>query len=121
MNSALILVDHGSKREEANAHLFKVKDRMEERAPELIIEAAHMELADPSIEDACMACINRGAKSIQVFPYMVTPGRHSQFDIPEIVTQIAQKHPDIHFEVLPPFGIHDELIDVIFKKIDHSQ
>ena len=50
--TAVIIVDHGSRREEANALLESVVESFEKQSKMDVVEAAHMELAKPDIADA---------------------------------------------------------------------
>ncbi|MCA9617054.1 MAG: hypothetical protein KC586_30040, partial [Myxococcales bacterium] len=54
---ALLLVDHGSRRAEANALLGQIAALVAARRPELVVEVAHMELAPPTVAEAFAACV----------------------------------------------------------------
>ena len=83
--TALLLIDHGSKKKAANHMLFDMVKLMRDQRPDLIIYGAHMELACPSIEDGIRYCMGRGATHIIAHPYMLAPGRHASEDIPRMV------------------------------------
>ena len=113
---AIIIIDHGSRYPAANEALDRVVNLMRVNCPELIIEAAHMELADPTIEQAYDKCVNNGATEIIAHPYMLSPGRHAIRDIPNMVAEIALKYPNIPFEVTEPLGLDQHIIEVIKKR-----
>ena len=46
----IIIVDHGSRKAEANEMLFDIVDQYKQFSNNKIVEAAHMELAEPSIK-----------------------------------------------------------------------
>jgi sirohydrochlorin ferrochelatase len=71
-----------------------------------IVEAAHMELAEPTLEDATARCVAQGATSIVVHPYFLAPGRHSTSDIPGMVAALAPRYPQIYFRVTEPLGVN---------------
>ena len=50
--------------------------REESRRP--IVELAHMEIAEPSIEVAFGRCVEQGATLVAVSPFFLSPGRHWQ-------------------------------------------
>lgn len=83
-----------------------------------IVEPAHMELAEPSIATAFERCVQRGAERVIVFPYFLSPGRHWKDDIPTLVAQVAQKHPDIEWLVTAPFGLHPDMNAIITDRIE---
>jgi hypothetical protein len=43
-----------------------------------IVELAHMEIAEPSIEVAFARCVEQGATLVAVSPFFLSPGRHWQ-------------------------------------------
>lgn len=84
--------------------------------PSVIVQHAHMELSEPSIEAGVKACIDAGATEIIAFPYMLSPGRHSTSDIPRLVATAAAAHPDVRVNVTSAFGIESELGEVILRR-----
>ena len=65
-----------------------------------------MELADPDIATTVDLCVKQGATHIIAQPFMLSPGRHSTSDIPNLVQEAAAKHPLVKIEVKPHFGLH---------------
>ncbi|RAP31755.1 cobalamin biosynthesis protein CbiX [Candidatus Marinamargulisbacteria bacterium SCGC AG-343-D04] len=118
MTKALLIVDHGSKRQEANDMIFDVVSLLEGLSPELIIEASHMELAEPTIEEGIHACVQRGATEIVVQPYMLSPGRHSTSDIPRMVKEISEQYLNISIRVSSHLGVHTKIAEVLLEKAD---
>lgn len=116
----IILVDHGSKRPEANDLLLNVVRRFRETTGAPIVEPAHMELAEPSIAKALAACVRQGARRVVVHPYFLAPGRHSTSDIPRLCLEAAAAHPGVDVRVSEPLGLDDRLIDVVRARIDDA-
>lgn len=77
MKRAILLIDHGSRRAEANALLDDVADQVRKRTPESIVEVAHLEISQPDIAQGIDACVKRGATQIVVHPFFLGPGRHT--------------------------------------------
>ena len=114
---AILLIDHGSRRDEANEMLQCMAALVQRMAgASVVVRHAHMELAEPSIEGGVRACIAAGATEIIAFPYMLSPGRHSTSDIPRLVAEAAMAHPDIRVHVTSAFGIESELGEVILRR-----
>ncbi|MEY3459821.1 MAG: Sirohydrochlorin cobaltochelatase [Planctomycetota bacterium] len=118
--TAILLVDHGSRRAESNALLHDAARRFRQFSGYAIVEPAHMELAEPSIQQAFDRCVDLGAKRIVVFPWFLSPGRHWTEDIPRLVQQAGVSHPEIHWTVTPPFGIHPGLFAAVSDRISTS-
>jgi sirohydrochlorin ferrochelatase len=113
----VILVDHGSRREESNQLLLEVVEHFAKASGLTVVEPAHMELAEPSIATAFARCVERGATTVVVFPYFLLPGRHWHEDIPRLAAEAAANHPGVQFRVTAPFGHHPLLFDVIGERI----
>ncbi len=120
MTRAILLVDHGSRRPEANALLEDVASQFRKRAAESIVEVAHMEIAEPGIAEGIEACVEKGATHIIVHPFFLGPGRHTSEDIPEQVAQAARKHSNIRIRISEPLGGHDALIGVILDRVSDA-
>ena len=119
---AILLIDHGSRRDEANEMLQCMAALVQRMAGrDVVVRHAHMELAEPSIEEGVRACIIAGATEIIAFPYMLSPGRHSTSDIPRLVAAAAAAHPDIRVQVTSAFGIESELGEVILRRAGVAQ
>lgn len=114
---AILLVDHGSRVSEANDMLITMADLVQELAgPGVIIRPAHMELSEPSIAAGFASCVEAGATEVVVFPYMLSPGKHSTRDIPRMVAEVATLHPGIAWSVTAAFGIHEKLGEIILGR-----
>ncbi len=120
MTRAILLVDHGSRREQANALLDAVAERVRERAPDRIVRTAHLELAHPTIAEGIDACVAAGAGEIVVHPYFLAPGSHTPRDIPERVAAAAARHPELRVRISDPLGMHAKLVDVILERVEEA-
>ena len=117
---ALLLVDHGSRRAEANALLGQIAALVAARRPELVVEVAHMELAPPTVAEAFAACVARGATEVVVMPYFLARGRHATEDIPALAREAAAAHPDVALRVAEPLGVHALLADLVLTRADDA-
>ena len=84
--------------------------------PEVIVRYAHMELAEPSIPAGVRSCVEAGATELVVFPYMLSPGKHSTGDIPRMVAEATQPFPELAVRVTSAFGVHEKLAEVILGR-----
>ena len=121
MKSAIILVDHGSRVADANHQLERVAERLRERVPERLVKTAHMELAEPSLDQAIDACAAAGAEAVVVHPYFLAPGRHSREDIPRLAAAAAARHPGLRVTVSEPLGVHPGLVDAVLERVSECE
>ena len=117
----IVLVDHGSRFKAANDLLDDVVAMFKRVSGNRIVEAAHMELAEPTIAQAFNACVRQGAGRVAVHPYFLSPGKHSTTDIPRMVEQAAAHHPGVAFHVTPPLGLDDKIAEVIIRRVSECQ
>jgi sirohydrochlorin ferrochelatase len=113
----ILIVDHGSMKHEANHMLQSMADLIQSMAgSDAVVQYAHMELAEPDIATGFERCVEAGATDVTVFPYMLSPGRHSTSDIPRMVSEVARRYPQVSFSVTPAFGLHEKLAEVVLER-----
>jgi len=113
----ILIVDHGSQKREANEMLRSMADLIQTMAgQDVVVRYAHMELAEPDIAAGFSSCVQAGATDVTVFPYMLSPGRHSTADIPRMVANVAKTFPNVSFRVTPAFGLHEKLAEVVLER-----
>ncbi len=115
----VIVVDHGSRRTEANRHHERFVEAWGAGSPFAIVEPAHMELAEPSIATAFDACVAAGAATVAVAPFFLWPGDHWDRDIPDLARAAASRHPGVGYLVTAPLGPHPLLGDLVELRIGH--
>ena len=114
---ALLLIDHGSRRAQANALLDDVTELVKLRlGTGSIVEPAHMELAKPNIAEGFARCVEQGATRVIVHPFMLAPGRHVSEDLPRLVAEAAEAHEGVAFVMAEPLGSHPGVIDAVVDR-----
>ena len=118
---AYLLIDHGSRRAEANALLEEVVHSVKARmGTSAVVELAHMELAEPTIARAFARCVEQGATHVVVHPFMLAPGRHVQEDLPRMVAEAASSHAGVDFVLAAPLGAHEGVIDAVLARFEEA-
>ena len=112
--NALLLVAHGSRREQSNEEVRLLAEKLKHRCSENIpvIHAAFLELADPLIPTGLQKCVDDGASKITVLPYFLNTGRHVAEDIPEIVEAFKQ-NTDIEINIAKHLGASEMMLDLL--------
>lgn len=114
---AILLIDHGSVKPEANHMLSCVSNLLQTMVgPSVLVRYAHMELAEPSIAVGVADCIAAGATDVTAFLYMLSPGKHVTRDVPRLVREAAASHPHVSVRVTPAFGVNEKLAEVIAQR-----
>ena len=112
----VVLVDHGSRRDESNQQLLQLAKDWEAAGPHAIVEPAHMELAEPTISQAFDRCVKRGATRIVISPFFLLPGRHWKNDLPRLAAEAAAQHSVEHL-VVSPLGLHPLMMQILTDRI----
>jgi sirohydrochlorin ferrochelatase len=116
-STGIIVVDHGSRRAESRRRHEDFVAALKRRSGHTIVEAAHMELAEPSTGTAFDACVAAGATTIVGAPYFLWPGNHRQHDLPALAAEAAARHPTVPFLVAAPLGPHPLLMTIVDDRI----
>lgn len=115
--TGILLIDHGSRVDEANEMLHEVAALVQlTSSGSAIVCPAHMELAQPTIAEGFAACVARGASEVVAVPYMLSPGRHSTSDIPRLVADAAAAFPTVTWRVASCLGLDARLAKLVLDR-----
>jgi sirohydrochlorin ferrochelatase len=118
MPLGIILVDHGSRRAESNAQLNDMAARVARLRPEAEVRAAHMEIAEPSIDKVFRELVVAGCDEVQVLLYFLSDGRHVREDTPELVRAAAAQFPGIRVKIGAALGPDDMLAELMLRRVE---
>ena len=113
----LLLVAHGSRREESNLEVVSLSKKMEKfnSNPFDKVMPAFLEFASPSIPEAIEKCNAMGANSVTVLPYFLSAGVHIDRDIPSEVENASQDFPNLNITIANYFGSREEIAELLMK------
>lgn len=117
----VLVVGHGSRREEANDDVRRVAGKIAARGGYPLVEAAFLEITNPNISEGFTRLVERGARHITVHPYFLSPGRHTRGDIPVEVREAAAEHPGITYTITEPLTAHDLVIQASIERIREAE
>eukprot|EP01031_Cornospumella_fuschlensis_P025521 gene25521-30811_t len=100
--------------------LLQVSERFKAQSGYSIVEAAHMEMAEPSIQEAYDRCIQQGANLIVCHPYFLSFGKHVRDDIPSLVEEAAKRHPGSRFTITDPLGVQEGIVGLIMQAVQNK-
>lgn len=116
---AVLLVDHGSRRAEAN-DLVETLARALAKRVDRIVKTAHLEAPEPSIAQGIDACVAEGATDIAVLPCFLAPGRHIIEDVPRQATEAAARHRGVIVRVAEPLGTHPKIVEILLDRLGET-
>ncbi len=113
---AILVVDHGSRRAEANEVARSIASKLAARTGALVAHA-HLELAAPDIARAIADLAARGATELVVLPLFLTPGRHLAADVPRLVAEAARASGVSVRSIEAAIGDDDALVALLAARI----
>jgi sirohydrochlorin ferrochelatase len=120
-DGAVLLIAHGSRREEANLDLARLADALRARDVFPVVEIAYLELAPPTILEGGRACVEKGARRVFLLPYFLSAGAHVTDDLERFRGQLASEHPHVGFTLCKPLSLHPLLVDIVVDRLREGQ
>lgn len=112
----LLLVDHGSRRAEANAQLDDMAARVGRLRPGAPLATAHLDVCAPTIADGVAALLAQGVDEIAVLMYFLSAGRHVSADVPDLVRAALAARPDVRVRLGAALGPDDALAGLMLRR-----
>lgn len=114
---ALLLVAHGSRLPEANVEVAELADRLREASGGRyeIVTHAFLEIAEPDIPTGIDACVAQGATQLRILPYFLAAGRHVRDDVPTLLEQARERHPDVLMHLCTHLGAEGSLPELLLQ------
>lgn len=120
MDSAILLIAHGSRREQANNDLHRLAEMVREREPGRVVEVAFLEIAQPTIPEGAEACLRHGVSQVCLLPFFLSPGSHVTDDLERYRQEFASAHPHVDFVLCPPLGLHPSIVDILLGRLQEG-
>jgi sirohydrochlorin ferrochelatase len=121
MRTALLLIAHGSREEEANADLHHAVAELRRRGDYAVVEASFLELAQPDIDAGAGGCVGQGARCVVLLPYFLSAGVHVRRDLTEARRRLSERYPHVEFHLAEPLGRHPHLLDVLVERAREAE
>ncbi|MEF8757111.1 MAG: sirohydrochlorin chelatase [Halobacteriales archaeon] len=113
---AVLLAGHGSRREASNQHVRDVADRLSDQLDERV-KPAFIELEPPSLGEGVDDLADH-ADHVTVVPLMLFAAGHVKNDVPLVLDQARERHPDLTVDYGSHLGVRPELVDLIADRVE---
>lgn len=117
MKTGVILLGHGSIREQANVEVRMMWTMMQNQLPEMDIRGCFVEVAEPTLEQVIDQFAQEGAKRIVIVPMFLTRGNHLSNGIPRILDAMRQKYTEIQIDLTQHLGADPLLAEIIKNRL----
>jgi sirohydrochlorin cobaltochelatase len=110
---AIILFGHGSRDALWHLPIQAVAERIRVTSPSTTVTCAYLELTEPSLGNAAADLIASDVSEITILPMFLGVGRHAREDLPALITELKQNHPNTTFQVQPAVGENTQVLDLL--------
>ncbi|UFS56737.1 CbiX/SirB N-terminal domain-containing protein [Comamonadaceae bacterium M7527] len=112
-SKGLILFAHGSRDPLWRDPLEAMATNIAKQTPDTQVACAYLELCEPDLPAVAADMINHGAKHIRVLPMFFGVGKHAREDLPVLMQQLQDTHPNVQFVCEQAVGQHPALEQAI--------
>ncbi|WP_336342695.1 CbiX/SirB N-terminal domain-containing protein [Halalkalicoccus ordinarius] len=114
-DEAVLLVGHGSRREESNDQVRELAAGLEGRL-EVPVDAAFLELAEPAIDEA-IATLAPTVSTVTTVQLSLFAASHVKNDVPLAVQRARGEHPGLTINNGAHLGIHPAIVDLLDDRV----
>jgi sirohydrochlorin cobaltochelatase len=118
----LLIAAHGSRKPDANAEIAALAESVAAIAAGRFdrVRCAFLQLTRPLIAEVIADLVTEGADEIVVFPFFIAAGSHVKSDIPDLVAQAREAHPEVVFRVAPHLGACEGIARFILEAVSST-
>lgn len=104
--TALLIVAHGSRKQESNQEVMSLATELEKIAGNhyCCVQHAFIQFGNPLFQARVEELVKMGVREIKVLPYFIAAGSHVRQDIPELLQMVENTYPDIRFRLMKHLG-----------------
>ncbi|MBC8519048.1 MAG: sirohydrochlorin chelatase [Gammaproteobacteria bacterium] len=116
MREKILLVGHGSRSVAGNQEIEKFAGQWRNRNREWDIDLCFIELADILIAEGLEQAA-QSAEKIIVVPLILNAAGHVKEEIPEFISEAAEKFQDREFRYAKHLGVNDKILDILKRSL----
>jgi sirohydrochlorin cobaltochelatase len=113
VSAGLILFAHGARDERWAEPFERLRDKVAAARPQAHVRLAFLEIMQPDLGTAVAELIALGCRAVQIAPVFLGQGGHVRRDLPELVRDVAARHPGIALTLTQAVGEDERVLDAI--------
>ncbi len=121
---ALVALAHGSRDPRSVATIETLVEQVRALrpglTPDLRVEAAFLELAEPSFTSVVDRLVAEGHHEVVVVPLLLTEAYHATVDVPRAVAEAAARHPGLRIGASAILGLAPAFLGVLDERLRES-
>lgn len=114
---ALIALAHGSRDPRSAATINALTELVACMRPDLRVEPAFLDLAEPSFDQAVDRLVAEGHQEIVVVPLLLSEAYHARVDVPAAIEAAIQRHDGIQVHATRVLGMESAFFNVLDKRL----
>lgn len=118
---AVVVLGHGSRRQEANAELEEIINLLAQRHDGWLIQKAYAEFAEPTLEQAVESLLEQGITDIVLMPFFLTMGNHLNKNLPDRLAKLTAVNPHLSITEARHLGADLLMVQLIEKRIAEAE
>jgi len=112
---ALILFAHGARDPGWAAPFESLRQLIQRQRPQLLVKLAFLELMQPDLPQLLQQLVAAGVSEASVVPVFLGQGGHVRRDLPALIAQARQQHPQLAITVAQAVGEQSDVQDAIVR------
>ncbi|MGB9887596.1 MAG: sirohydrochlorin chelatase [Moorellales bacterium] len=113
----IVLLGHGSRREEANRGVEELAAQVERHFPRAVVEVGYLAHGWPPLAEAVATALRRGAQEVVVVPLFLYDGVHVRTDIPEQLEELRRQYPGLRLRCTATLGSDPRIAEIVLDRI----
>lgn len=113
----VIVLGHGSRRPEGCEAAQATAERLRERHPAWLVQAAFFEFSTPGFMDVVDDMARSGVSELIVTPLFLSMGMHVCRNLPDLIEQIKAQYPTLKVVLAGHIGADPLLCDIVEARI----
>ena len=109
----LLLVGHGSRSGDGAAEMRTLAQLVGLALPDVAVDVGFLEMTDPPAGPVLDRLAAAGCARVVVLPLVLLGAGHAKSDVPALVLEARQRHPELHVHFGSPLGISRDLVEVL--------
>jgi len=117
---ALLLVGHGSRSAASEAEMRALTALVAEALPGVVVDVGFLEMTEPPAGVVLDDLVAQGCTRIVVLPLMLLAAGHGKNDVPAVVIEARERHPQVEIVFGSPLGVARELVGLLGDRVEQA-
>ena len=118
MKRGLLLIDRGSREQEAKDELEYICKKVQQKGNYAFVNYCFLEVIPPFIEEGITNCLKTKVDELTIVPYFLYPGKKVKLAVTEAAK--LQAKTKVKFVVTKPMSMHKTMVDIVNSKIESA-